>query len=152
MVWIFMFVVPAEAGGGMPQPALGPLGKGPEVPLASLVKAPVSAPASGADAPAPLAPVIAEASVPCEASPDAATEPDVAAPVPVAPPESPETAVELAPLVAASEPAFPELDADPPDAPVDAEPAGTGGCDVLAEHPVSPITKKQKRRSQGMSW
>ncbi len=136
----------------MPQPALGPLGKGPEVPLASLVKASVSGPASDADAPAPLPPVIAEASVPREAIPDAATEPDAAPPVPVAPPESPETGVELVPLVAASEPAFPELDADPLDAPVDAVPAGTGSFDVLAEHPVRPIIKKQKGRSQRMSW
>ena len=150
MVWIFMLVVPADAGGGMPQPALGPLGKGPAIALASLVRAPVSGPASGDDKAAPLAPVIAEASVPCDASPDAASEPDVAPPVPAVPPEAPE----IAPLVAASEPELPELEVEPPDVP-DAEPEvlpDTGSCDVVAEHPASPITEKQKYRSQRMAW
>jgi len=130
--------MPADAGGGMPQPVLGPLGKGAGIPLASLVRGPVSGPASGDEMAAPLVTVIAEASVPCEASPDVATDPDVVLPVPVAPPESP--AIEVAPLVAASEPAFPALAADPPDAPVDVEP-DTGSCDELDEHPVNAIVK-----------
>lgn len=140
--------MPAEAGGGMPQPALGPLGKGTAIPLASLARGPVSGPPSDDDVAVPLVPVVAEASVLCEASPDAATDPDVVPPVPVAAPDVP--AVEIAPLVAASEPAFPALADDLLDAPLDAEP-DTGSCDELDEHPVNAIVKKQKWRSQRMS-
>lgn len=122
----------------MPQPALGPLGKGPVViAMASFVKPPVSRPASGADA---LAPVGIDASVPCEACPEGVVEPDVVAPVA-------EAGVELVPL-ASSEPLL-ELEVEPLDAPADPKPdapADTDPCGVLEEHAIGAIMRRWKGR------